>query len=364
MDSFLSDLYKESMEKRAGAELKEFYDSCSIDQLEQILGITKVAVEGPTKPECPDGSPVGKYLDAKEKAPAKKTTPPEMPTAASSTAKTAGEVEPTTVFDRMQSGKQENKTAKAKNSTVFDQLEGKVAADLTLKKRESLPSAKFAIPEAKAKKIGVAGEIVGSSKGKYPIPDAAHARNALARVAQHGTPAEKAIVHRKVHAKFPGIGEKNAAFECADQVGRMFAKTSAMNPALLQALILGGGTGALTGAGVGAASAEEGQRGVGALKGALMGGAAGVPLGHLGTLGGEGLATLLAKKRLPSMGQFLLGGGLGGLAGGAVGGTAGGVAAPLTAEKRAEFLITALRATKNAPEHVKHAAAKYVGERL
>jgi hypothetical protein len=37
---------------------------------------------------------------------------------------------------------------------------------------------------------------------------------------------------------------------------------------------------------------------------------------------------------------------------------------PKTAEKRAELLTTALRAIKDAPEHVKHAAAKYVGERL
>lgn len=41
---------------------------------------------------------------------------------------------------------------------------------------------------------------------RYPIPDVAHGRNALARVAQHGTPAEKAKVRRKVKAKFPSIG--------------------------------------------------------------------------------------------------------------------------------------------------------------
>lgn len=39
----------------------------------------------------------------------------------------------------------------------------------------------------------------------YPINNASRARNALARVAQHGTPAEKATVRRKVKAKFPGI---------------------------------------------------------------------------------------------------------------------------------------------------------------
>lgn len=44
--------------------------------------------------------------------------------------------------------------------------------------------------------------------GAYPIPDKAHARNALARVSQFGTPAEKAAVRAKVHRKFPGIGRK------------------------------------------------------------------------------------------------------------------------------------------------------------
>jgi hypothetical protein len=77
------------MEKRAGVELKEFYDSLSVEQLEHVLGLTKVAVEGPKTPEIPDGGPV-KCLDVAEKAPAKKTTPPELPTAASPTAKTAG----------------------------------------------------------------------------------------------------------------------------------------------------------------------------------------------------------------------------------------------------------------------------------
>ncbi len=41
--------------------------------------------------------------------------------------------------------------------------------------------------------------------GRYPIHDMNHARNALARVSQHGTPHEKAMVRRKVHAKYPGI---------------------------------------------------------------------------------------------------------------------------------------------------------------
>lgn len=44
----------------------------------------------------------------------------------------------------------------------------------------------------------------------YPIPDASHGRNALARVSQFGTPALKAKVRAKVHAKFPGIKQHDA----------------------------------------------------------------------------------------------------------------------------------------------------------
>lgn len=65
-------------------------------------------------------------------------------------------------------------------------------AKLTSAKRNKLPSSDFAEP----------------GERKYPVNDKAHARNALARVAQHGTPEEKAEVRRKVHAKFPKVGKK------------------------------------------------------------------------------------------------------------------------------------------------------------
>ena len=39
----------------------------------------------------------------------------------------------------------------------------------------------------------------------YPIPDENHARVALSRISQHGTPAEQARVKAAVHRKFPGI---------------------------------------------------------------------------------------------------------------------------------------------------------------
>lgn len=46
--------------------------------------------------------------------------------------------------------------------------------------------------------------------GRYPIHDANHARNALARVSQYGTPEEKKKVKAAVHKKYPDIGKKMA----------------------------------------------------------------------------------------------------------------------------------------------------------
>lgn len=46
---------------------------------------------------------------------------------------------------------------------------------------------------------------------RYPIHDEAHARNALARVSQYGTPAEKAKVRAAVSKKHPNIGVKKMA---------------------------------------------------------------------------------------------------------------------------------------------------------
>lgn len=69
---------------------------------------------------------------------------------------------------------------------------------LNAKTRNALPSSDFAEPGAR----------------KYPIHDEAHARDALARVAQNGTPAEQAIVQAKVRKKFPHImvnGKKGKA---------------------------------------------------------------------------------------------------------------------------------------------------------
>lgn len=62
-------------------------------------------------------------------------------------------------------------------------------AKLTAAMRDKLPNSAFAIP----------------SKRQYPIPDKAHAVDALARVDTNGTPQEKAQVRAAVKRKFPDL---------------------------------------------------------------------------------------------------------------------------------------------------------------
>ena len=69
-------------------------------------------------------------------------------------------------------------------------------AKLSYENRKKMKKSSFALP---SKREG--------GKGGYPINDAAHARNALARVSQHGSESEKKTVRAKVHAKFPAIGQ-------------------------------------------------------------------------------------------------------------------------------------------------------------
>jgi len=73
-------------------------------------------------------------------------------------------------------------------------------ARLSYASRQKMPSSEFALP-------GNGTGPKGKGGGSYPIPDASHARNALARVSQHGSSEEKAKVRAKVHKKFPGIGK-------------------------------------------------------------------------------------------------------------------------------------------------------------
>jgi hypothetical protein len=81
-------------------------------------------------------------------------------------------------------------TGEVEKETGPETEKGKLTTDT----RNALPESAFAIPGERA----------------YPIHDKNHARNALARVAQHGTPEEKAKVRAAVARRYPGIGKKDA----------------------------------------------------------------------------------------------------------------------------------------------------------
>jgi hypothetical protein len=64
-------------------------------------------------------------------------------------------------------------------------------AVLTAAARKGLPTSAFAIPEKRA----------------YPIHDESHARDALARVSEFGTPSEQSRVRAAVHRRYPKMGK-------------------------------------------------------------------------------------------------------------------------------------------------------------
>ncbi len=64
-------------------------------------------------------------------------------------------------------------------------------AELTAAERDALPNKDFALPGR-----------------RYPIQDIAHARNALARVDQHGTAEERRKVRAAVYNRYPQIEQQ------------------------------------------------------------------------------------------------------------------------------------------------------------
>ena len=74
---------------------------------------------------------------------------------------------------------------------MFVEVFEKEAKVLTAKGRKHIAPGNFALPGR-----------------RYPIHDESHARNALSRVAQNGTPEEQAKVRAAVHRKYPNIGKE------------------------------------------------------------------------------------------------------------------------------------------------------------
>jgi hypothetical protein len=96
----------------------------------------------------------------------------------------------------------------------------KESSDLTTSEREDLKKKQFALPE----------------KRKYPIPDEAHARNALARAAQFASPEEQKRIRAAVDRKFPGIQLTSASKPAKPTVGLHHVPDSKKESSLLAAV--------------------------------------------------------------------------------------------------------------------------------
>lgn len=68
--------------------------------------------------------------------------------------------------------------------------------------REQMPDSDFAIPERR----------------EYRIDDAAHARDALSRVVQDGSPEDIARVRAAVAKRYPNIGQASKKQRIADRI--------------------------------------------------------------------------------------------------------------------------------------------------
>ena len=77
-------------------------------------------------------------------------------------------------------------------TSLAPRQEGHSMAKLTVATRKKIPTNEFAL-----------------TGRRYPVEDEAHARNALARVSQVGTHAEKATVRLKVRRLFPSLKYEN-----------------------------------------------------------------------------------------------------------------------------------------------------------
>lgn len=77
MNDFLNNLYKDGLEKQAGADLQAFLKTLSVDELAELAGV-KLAVAGPTEPGEPTGGSAAAAKVTQQSVP-KKTTPPEEP---------------------------------------------------------------------------------------------------------------------------------------------------------------------------------------------------------------------------------------------------------------------------------------------
>jgi len=101
-------------------------------------------------------------------------------------------------LDEMEASLKKGASMKDVNNSVL-----KIAKVLTLADRRKLPPQSFAVSVRMAnKEEPKSDQPAAGVKGKYPMPDKAHAISAVARVKQWGTPAEKRKVFLEAAKRF------------------------------------------------------------------------------------------------------------------------------------------------------------------
>lgn len=71
-------------------------------------------------------------------------------------------------------------------------------------KRSQMKASSFAVPSRRA----------------YPVTSLAQARNAVARVQQHGSPADKKAVYSKVRGRYPALAKRSTVVPTRSGPGR------------------------------------------------------------------------------------------------------------------------------------------------
>jgi hypothetical protein len=371
MDDFLSRLYEEEREKIAAADLGGFMSTLPTTELEEFLGLTKVGVVGPDKPELPAG--MAEKLNK------------EQSKVDSEVSKMQGEGPP----DRNEEEEKKEasaarirKIAMRKASSILEDPRYIAAvADEAHRKGDYLPKSsklrQFRENPAKSRAaLGVGGALMGGGMGAGIGRAVGGKKGAIAGALLGGAGlgaggvalgGKSADLNRRIYAamdkkekKSQGFGEEDmggaggmetTASAKAEIVMRSMRVTEGAPPHIKRAAArfagreiaklakaddkysvkpgyLAGqkaqmralsGRDAEQGAGILADPTLIGNRQIGGLKGGLLGGGLGA---GIGTLAG-GAASLLSRGRIrPDMG-VLGGAAIGGLGGMAIGQTAG-----------------------------------------
>lgn len=78
------------------------------------------------------------------------------------------------------------------------------------------PARSYAVPASSS--------VGGKGRAKYPVNTAGRARNAISRVQQHGSAAEKRMVYAKVRSRYPAIAARSSVVPTRGGTGRHYGQ--------------------------------------------------------------------------------------------------------------------------------------------